>query len=54
MKPCAEVMLGEHAGAAILTRGIMPLLSYRGRNAARLMRFQSLADPPAALPGSWC
>lgn len=50
MKPCAEVLLGERAGAAILARGIMPLLSHRGRNAARLMRFQSLADPPAGLP----
>ena len=53
MKPCAEVCLGERAGTAILDRGVMPLLSYRNRNAARLMRFQSLADPPAGLRGPW-
>jgi type VI secretion system protein ImpC len=53
MKPCAEILLSERAGATILGCGVMPLLSYRNRNAARLMRFQSLADPPAALSGPW-
>jgi hypothetical protein len=28
-------------------------MSYRDRNAARLMRFQSLADPVAGLRGAW-
>ncbi len=53
MVPCAEVFLGERAIDAILARGVMPLASYRNRNAARLVRFQSLAEPPAALAGPW-
>jgi len=53
LKPCAEVTLGEQAADAILRRGLMPLQSYRDRAAVRLTRFQSIADPPAALSGSW-
>ncbi|MFO1372487.1 MAG: type VI secretion system contractile sheath large subunit [Candidatus Competibacteraceae bacterium] len=53
LQPCAEVLLGERAMSAILARGLMPLLSHRQRNAVRLARFQSLADPPAALAGYW-
>lgn len=53
LKPCAEVCLGERAGEAILGRGPMPLLSFRNRNAVRLLRFQSLAAPPAPLAGAW-
>jgi len=51
LKPCAEVCLGERAADALLARGVMPLMSYRNRNAVRLARFQSLADPPAPLAG---
>lgn len=51
LKPCAEVLLSERAATTILDRGIMPLLSFRDRNAVRLIRFQSIADPPAALGG---
>ena len=51
--PCAEILLSDRAAEAILARGLMPLLSYRNRNAARLLRFQSVADPPAALAGPW-
>lgn len=51
--PCAEVCLGERGAQAVLGRGIMPLLSYRDRNAVRLARFQSLADPAAPLAGPW-
>jgi type VI secretion system protein ImpC len=51
--PCAEAVLGERAAEAILDRGLMPLLSVRGRDAVRLGRFQSLADPPAPLAGPW-
>jgi type VI secretion system protein ImpC len=53
LKPCAEVLLSERAGTAILEHGIMPLLSYRDRNAARLLRFQSVAAPSKGLPGPW-
>jgi hypothetical protein len=31
----------------------MPLLGHRQRNVVRLARFQSLADPPVALAGTW-
>ena len=49
----AELYLGERAGEAILARGAMPFLSLRNQNAARLLRFQSLADPPQPLAGTW-
>jgi type VI secretion system protein ImpC len=42
LKPCAEFCMTEHALEAVLARGIMPLLSYRNRNAVRLIRLQSL------------
>jgi type VI secretion system protein ImpC len=51
--PCAEALLGERATDALLSRGLMPILSYRDRNAAKLVRFQSIADPAAALAGAW-
>jgi len=53
LTPCAEVFLTERAADAIIARGLMPLVSLRATNAARLVRFQSLADPPAALSGPW-
>jgi len=53
MTACAEAYLTDTAADAILHRGIMPILSYRDRDAARLVRFQSIADPPTALPGRW-
>jgi len=53
MQACAEVFLSERAGTAILERGIMPLMSYRNRNAARLLRMQSLAQPARPLAGPW-
>ncbi len=51
--PSAEAFLGDRAAGAILEIGVMPLLSYADRNAARLARFQSIADPPRALAGPW-
>ena len=53
LQPLTEVLLGEQAMQALLARGLMPLLGHRQRNAARLARFQSLADPPKALAGAW-
>lgn len=53
LQACAEVYLTERAAGAMLGRGIMPLLSFKGRNLVRLARFQSIASPPAALMGSW-
>ena len=52
-KPCAEVLLTEHAAVKILSRGIMPLLSFRERDHIRLARFQSISDPPTRLAGPW-
>lgn len=50
-QPCAEVMLGEAAANSLLARGIMPMLSYRNRDAARLLRWQSVATPARPLAG---
>jgi type VI secretion system protein ImpC len=52
-QPCAEVAMGETAGLAVLRAGVMPFLSYRSRNAARLLGFQSIAEPARALAGAW-
>ena len=53
LKPCAEVTLGERAGIEMLSRGLIPLLSYRDRNAVRVLRFQSMAEPPSGIAGPW-
>jgi len=53
LKPCAEVVLTERAAEEILDRGPMPLVSVRGRDAARVLRFQSVALPAARLSGRW-
>lgn len=50
-QPGAERLLPEEAGQALLARGLMPLLSWRDRNAARLLRWQSVASPAQALAG---
>jgi type VI secretion system protein ImpC len=51
LQPCAEHLLGERAGQALLAAGLMPLMSHKHRNAATLMRFQSVAHPPQPLAG---
>ncbi|MEO6236499.1 MAG: type VI secretion system contractile sheath large subunit [Vicinamibacterales bacterium] len=51
LQPCAEVGLTERAVEAILARGVMPLVTLRDRDAVRLVRIQSIANPPAALGG---
>jgi type VI secretion system protein ImpC len=51
MQPCAECWLTEASWHAVLARGIMPIVSVRGRNAVRLVRVQSIADPPGPLAG---
>jgi len=53
LKPCNEALLSERAAEAILDRGLMPLVSSRGSDSVRLVRFQSLADPGSALSGRW-
>ena len=53
LQPCAEAALVDRAAEAILGAGLMPLISRKDRNAVRLMRFQSIADPAQALSGPW-
>jgi type VI secretion system protein ImpC len=43
----------EQGAEALLENGIMPLASLRERDTIRLIRFQSIADPPAPLAGRW-
>jgi type VI secretion system protein ImpC len=52
-QPCAEVLMGETAADAISRQGLMPVMSYRNRNAVRLLRWQSVAEPARALQGVW-
>jgi predicted component of type VI protein secretion system len=49
MQACAENYLGERGGEQLLNRGLVPVLSYEGRAAVRLMRVQSISQPPTAL-----
>ena len=44
LKPCAEFCMTEQAAERVLARGIMPLVSFRNRNAVRLIRLQSLCS----------
>jgi type VI secretion system protein ImpC len=53
LQACAEVYLGDRVLDAVLARGVMPLSSAAHRGTVRLARFQSVADPPQALAGSW-
>jgi type VI secretion system protein ImpC len=49
VKPCAEVWLSERAADRVLSQGLMPLLSIKGRGAVRLANLQSVAQKPVAL-----
>ncbi len=51
MQACAEDYLSEQAAQALLSAGLMPLLSHKHRNAVTLMRFQSITEPAAPLAG---
>ena len=53
VKPCAEVLLTDRDIDWILDQGYMALASIRGRDAVRLVRFQSIAKPLARLAGRW-
>jgi type VI secretion system protein ImpC len=52
-KPCAEVLLTEREIDWILEEGWIPLASVKSQGAVRVVRFQSIATPPAALNGRW-
>ncbi len=51
--PCAETILTERAMDVLIEKGLMPVLSIKGRDAVLIPRFQSIADPLAALAGPW-
>ena len=51
--PCTEVSFSERATAKVQAAGLMPLLSFRGRNAARVFSVYSLADSDPTLAGPW-
>jgi type VI secretion system protein ImpC len=46
LQPVAERPLGERAVTALASRGLIPLVSARDRNALRVARFQTLAGTP--------
>ena len=52
-KPCAEILLTEDAAERLLEQGLIPLVSFKDRDLVRVMRFQSIADPPRGLAGRW-
>ena len=52
-KPCAEMLVTEDALEYILEGGMIPLVSYKGRDSVRIARFQSIAQPTRALAGRW-
>jgi type VI secretion system protein ImpC len=53
VKPCAELLLTEEAVERILDQGLIPLVSYKGRDTVRVGRFQSIAEPHGPLKGRW-
>lgn len=53
LKPCAELLMTESEADWVLEQGFMPLVSLKNRDAARLLRFQSIAEPPVPLSGRW-
>jgi type VI secretion system protein ImpC len=53
LKPCAEALLTDEAAERILENGLMPLASMKGRDAVRVVKFQSVAEPFRVLAGRW-
>ena len=53
MKACGEIYLSDRAADAIMDRGIMAVVSHRNLNTVRIVRIQSVADPPSPLSGPW-
>ncbi len=48
-QPSGETLITDRAAEAILERGLIPIMSSKYGNEVRVPRFQSVADPPAAL-----
>jgi predicted component of type VI protein secretion system len=49
LQPCGEWPLTERDINHLLSAGLVPIASRRDRAAVVAIRFQSIADPPAAL-----
>jgi type VI secretion system protein ImpC len=52
-QPCAEALLTERALTRITDRGLMAFASLKDRDAVRLLRLQSVSNPPTSLDGPW-
>jgi type VI secretion system protein ImpC len=53
VKPCAEAWLSQRAADAIAAKGLVPIMSIKGRDAVRVGPFRSLGKDPAELAGRW-
>lgn len=53
LTPCAEALLSDAQAEALLERGLMPVVTKRGSDAIRFVRFQSIRDPLTPLAGPW-
>lgn len=51
--PCTEVALTRDDADRLLEAGLMPWAWSRGSDGIRLLRLQSVAEPPAGLAGWW-
>jgi type VI secretion system ImpC/EvpB family protein len=49
LKACAEFVLPARVGEEMQRRGMIPVLSYGNRNAVRVLRVQSIAEPLGSL-----
>ena len=52
-KPCAEVQLTDIGCEKLMEHGLMPLVSYKNADRAKLARFQSITDPVEKLKARW-
>ncbi|MEW5980287.1 MAG: type VI secretion system contractile sheath large subunit [Acidobacteriota bacterium] len=52
-KPCAEILLTQRAADTIASHGLMPLATMKGEDRVRLLRVESVAEPPSRLAGRW-
>jgi type VI secretion system protein ImpC len=53
VQACAELLLTDSDCEELLEQGLMPVASVKDRASVRLIRFQSIAKPAAALSGRW-
>ena len=53
IQPCAECLMSDRLGDALMTAGPMVLATIKHGDTARLIRLQSLASPLRALQGPW-